>query len=166
MGSIILILIIGAAAYSYFTQKTPLKQPLVPGQPALTATGTPIPTPTPTPTKLFHGKDTYNISGGKPDDPHFPEVTIDPLDPAVGAKQVFTVKITSKYPVTKTFLSVRTDTRSTNLPLTLTSGTTENGMWQATWTVPETYLYNYQITPTAQTAYTQGSATITVRERK
>lgn len=122
-------------------------------------------TPTPTPTKLFHGKDTYHISGGAPDDPHFPQVDIDPLDPDVGTAQAYTVKIISKYPVTTAFLTIKTDSRDTKVPLSLTSGTRQDGIWQATWTMPETYLYNYQITPTAQTAYTQGSATITVRQR-
>ena len=165
VGIIILLIIIGTAAYAYFSPK---KTPTIPGlgETTLTAKPTPIPTPTPTPTKLFHGKDTYNISGGAPDDPHFPEVTIDPLDPAVGAQQAFTVKITSKYAVTTAWLSIRTDTKTTKLPLALSSGTGENGVWQASWTVPESYLYNYQITPTAQTAYAQASATITVRQRK
>jgi len=124
-----------------------------------------IPTPTPTPTKLFHGKDTYYISGGAPDDPRFPQVDIDPLDPDVGATQTYTVSINSKYPVTTAFLTIRTDTRESKVSLNLVSGTREDGTWQATWTIPETYLYNYQITPTAQTAYTQGSATITERQR-
>ncbi len=169
---VVVIVIIGvifaAIFYVYKAQQLTMPPPEesqvqvneVPGTPAKTQ-----PTPTPTPTKLFHGKDTYNISGGAPDDPHFPQVTIDPLDPNVGDTQAFTVDINSKYPVTKAYLSIRTDTKTTQVPLTLASGDTTKGVWQATWTVPESFMYNYLITPTAQTAYTQGSATITIRKR-
>lgn len=161
----IIIVVLGAIVYVYKAQQVATNIPESQiTQPPLT--GDTVPTPTPTPTKLFHGKDTYNISGGMPDDPHFPEVSIDPLDPEVGQEQTFTVKITSKYPVTTAYLSIRTDKNTTKLPLTLSSDDRTNAIWTATWKMPETYLYNYQITPHAQTAYTQSSATITVRERK
>lgn len=167
IGYVVIVAIIGIVlAAIFYVYKAQKLSTLSPEESQTTGTAdTAKPTPTPTPTKLFHGKDTYNLSGGMPDDPHFPEVSIDPLDPDVGARQVYTVKITSKYPITKAFLSIRTDTKTSQLPLSLTSGAADNGTWQASWTVPETYVYNYQITPTAQTAYTQGSATITVRQR-
>lgn len=161
----VIAVVLAAIFYVYKAQKLSTLSPEESQTTGNTDTTKSLPTPTPTPTKLFHGKDTYNLSGGAPDNPHFPDVSIDPLDPAVGARQIYTVKITSKYPVTKAFLSIRTDTKTSQLPLSLTSGTADNGTWQASWTMPETYIYNYQITLTAQTAYTQGSATITVRQR-
>lgn len=162
----LLIVILIAAVYAYRTQKTLQKLrdqeqsiSLPPG-PSLR------PTPTPTPTKLFHGKDTYAISrGSQATGPNITKVTLDPLDPAVGAKQIFTVQITHSYPVTTAFISVRTDTQTTKLPLALISGTAQDGMWQASWTVPETYLYTYIVTPSARSAYDQASVTITIRGR-
>ena len=162
---IVIAIILAAIVYVYKAQQlTALPEEIHITQPDNKAEE--IATPTPTPTKLFHGKDTYYISGGAPDDPHFTQVDIDPLDPDVDTSQAYTVKIISKYPVTTAFLTIKTDTHDSKMPLDLTSGTRQDGIWQATWTMPETYLYNYQITPTAQTAYTQASSTITVRQRK
>lgn len=124
------------------------------------------PTPTPTPTKLLHGKETYHVSGGPPDAPQLSAVTIDPLDPAVGTVQAISVNMASKYPVKTAFVTIRTDTKSTKIPLTLTSGINTNGTWQASWTVPETYLYTYLITPTAQTDYNQTVDQITIRQQQ
>lgn len=161
---VIIAAILAAILYVYRAQKL-ASLPQQESQVGTPTTQKLVPTPTPTPTKLFHGKDTYTVSGGAPNDPHFSEVSIDPMDPNVGGTQVFTVKITSTYAVNKAWLSIRTDVKTTKLPLTMISGTPQNGMWTATWSMPESYLYNYQITPSAQTAYSQGSATITVRQR-
>ena len=134
------------------TQVTPSKPPAPP-------------TPTPTPTALKHGKESYTVSGGGVDEPHPQDITIDPLDPAVGATQTFVLGIKTKYPVTTAYLSVRTDTKTTKIPLSLSSGTTTDGTWTASWTVPETYTYNYLITPVVQTQYNQSSTQITIRQR-
>jgi len=161
----VIAVVSGAIIYVYkaqqlatFPEETQVTEPAAEGEEI-------PPTPTPTPTKLFHGKDTYYISGGAPDDPHFQQVDVDPLDPEVGANQKFTVKISSKYPVTTAYLTVHTDTHSTKVPLNLISGTREEGIWEGSWTIAETYLYTYLIVPTAQTQYTQASSTITVRQR-
>lgn len=161
---VVIAVILAAILYVYRAQNLASLPPQE-SQTGNSQTNKVVPTPTPTPTKLLHGKDTYTISGGAVNDPHFSEVSIDPMDPAIGAQQIFTVKISSTYAVTKAWLSIRTDIKTTKLPLTMISGTTQNGMWTATWNMPESYLYNYQITPSAQTAYSQGSATITVRQR-
>lgn len=160
----VIAITLGAIVYVYTAQKL-VVTPDQTAQPVDEQPDT-IHTPTPTPTKLFHGKDTYYLSGGAMDDPHFPQVDIDPLDPEVQGTQAFTVHITSTYPVNEAFLNIRTDIHTTKVPLNLDSGTRTDGYWKATWTLPETYLYNYKITLTAQTSYTQGTATITIRHRE
>ncbi len=170
IGYIVLIAIIGVVFAAIFYVYKAQRLSTLPSEELQTTQlspgSNPVPTPTPTPTQLIHGKDTYNISGGMPDDPHFQSVTIDPMDPKVGAQQTFAVQINSKYPVTKAFLAIRTDTKTSQLALTMTSGTATNGTWETKWTMPETYLYNYLITPNAQTAYNEASSTITIRQRK
>ncbi len=162
----LLIIILLAAAYAYRTQK--ILQTLRNQEQSSTFAPeeSSRPTPTPTPTKLFHGKDTYRVSGGSTTDINIAEVAIDPLDPAVGATQTFTVNIPNKYPVTQAALAIRTDTKTTKLPLARVAGTADNGSWQVSWTVPESYTYNYIVGVTAQSAYNKGMVTITIRERK
>lgn len=131
------------------------------------AATTPIPTPTPTPTKLFHGKDTYIVSrGSQAQGPNITEVSLDPLDPAVGATQLFSVKASYSNPITSVTLKLRTDTKTTTLPLTRTGGLDVGGVWTGSWTVPENYLYNYIITVTAKSGNEETSIPVTIRERK
>ena len=159
--------ILGAALYAYRIQKTlQLPQKEMQTQPNLKQSPSPTLTPTPKPAKLFHGKDTYSISHGnlyKGPDIH--QVTLDPLDPAVGARQIITVNMRHVYDVTKAYLTIGTDSKSTILPLTLVSGTAQNGNWQATWTIPETYNYNYIVTVFAQSKYDQASIPLEIRKR-
>jgi hypothetical protein len=164
VGIVILVVVIAAAGYAYFSQKQGQKPTLPVGQSESQVPA--APTPTPTPTKLFHGKDTYYVSGGSADDAHVSQITLDPLDPAVGSQQIFTVKISNKYPVTTAYLTIKTDTKSTKVPLTFKDGAPDNGTWEGTWTVPESYLYNYQVTATAQSQYNQGTVSVVIRERK
>lgn len=123
--------------------------------------------PTPTPTKLFHGKDTYIVSrGSQAKGPNISEISLDPLDPAVGATQVVSVKVTYDSPITDVMVKLRTDTKTTNLTLTRTEGSELGGTWTTTWTVPESYLYNYIATIIAKSAKDEASVPITIRERK
>lgn len=123
--------------------------------------------PTPTPTQLFHGKDTYIVSrGSQATGPNISEISLDPLDPAVGAKQVLFVKVTHDSPITDVTVKLRTDTKTTNLTLVRTEGSELGGTWMATWTVPESYLYNYTATIIATSAKGEATIPITIRERK
>lgn len=159
---VVIVVVLAAAAYALFSQKLlPLSK--TPAQPTEITT---TPMPTPTPTQLFHGKDSYMISrGSAATGPSPTKLTLDPLDPAVGATQTFTVDITHIYPVVSASLSIRTDTQTTKVPLTLVSGTAQKGTWQGSWTVPESYLYNYIVTINAQSASDQSSIPVAIKSR-
>ena len=124
------------------------------------------PTPTPTPTKLIHGKETYSISGGGGNGPGISEITLDPLDPAVGSTQVITVKASDTTGVSSVVVNVRTDSKTTSVVLKRITGTELSGAWEATWTVPETYLYNYIPTVVAKSTSGETKIPVTIRERK
>ena len=125
------------------------------------------PTPTPTPTKLFHGKDTYIVSrGSQAKGPNVSEITFDPLDPAVGAQQTISVKVTHNSPISDVSVKLRTDTKTTTLKLTLSEGSELGGTWKTTWAVPESYMYNYIATIIASSGKEETSIPITIRERK
>lgn len=125
------------------------------------------PTPTPTPTKLFHGKDTYIVSrGSQAKGPNVSEITFDPLDPAVGAQQTISVKVAHNSPVSDVSVKLRTDTKTTTLKLALSEGSDLGGTWKTTWTVPESYMYNYIATIIATSGKEETSIPITIRERK
>lgn len=164
---IVILVIVGATAYAYYAMQkqgalpgeTETKQ-FAPGEP------TPEPTPTPTPTKLWHGKDTYSVSGGDAPGPDISEVSFDPLDPAVGATQIITVNIADSVPVTEAYVSMRTDTKTTKVSLTRTNGTEFGGTWEARWNIPESYLYNYIPTVVAKSSSGETKIPITIRERK
>lgn len=162
--AILAIVGITAGVWMWMQKQSALPQEapaqLAPGEP------TPEPTPTPTPTKLFHGKDTYTLSGGMEGKPTISTVTLDPVDPAVSAKQVFSVALTNGSPITDAYLQVRTDTKTTKVPLTLANGASQNGTWTGSWTVPETYLYNYIVTVVATGSNGTTTMPITIRERK
>lgn len=133
---------------------------LAPGEP------TPIPTPTPTPTKLKHGKETYHVSGGGEPGPDISSIGMDPLDPVVGSTQIITVQASDTVPVSSIIMQVRTDTKTTPVTLTRVDGTEFAGTWEARWTIPETYTYNYIFTVVAKSSEGTVSFPVTVRERK
>jgi len=162
-----IIIIIGATAFAWFwiQKQTALPEESQVEQPK----GTPaeiVPTPTPTPTKLFHGKDTYSVSGGGMPGPAISEISFDPLDPAVGSTQIITVKMTDAQPITSAEVRVRTDTKTTTVKLTRIDGTDLNGTWESRWVVPESYLYNYIPTVIAKSGEGETSIPVTIRERK
>lgn len=159
--------IIGATGFAWFWIQ---KQSAIPEE---SQTQTPAvaeqiipPTPTPTPTKLIHGKETYSVSGGGGAGPAISEITFDPLDPAVGGTQVITVKGSDISGVSSIQVNVRTDTKTTTVALKRINGTDLGGAWEGTWTVPETYLYNYIPTIVAKSASGQTNIPVTIRERK
>jgi hypothetical protein len=125
-----------------------------------------IPTPTPTPTKLIHGKDTYSVSGGGGNGPLISEVTFDPLDPEVGSIQKILVKLSGATAVASAHVNIHTDTKTTTVVLKRINGTDYGGTWEGTWTIPETYLYNYIPTIVATSTTGETKIPITIREQK
>lgn len=165
---IAILVIIGATGFAWYWIQNQTTTPaetdteqIVPGEP------TPPPTPTPTPTKLFHGKDTYIVSrGSQATGPDITEITLDPLDPAVGGQQILFVKASYSKAISDVSVKLRTDTKTTTLKLELSEGTNFGGTWKTTWVIPETYLYNYAATIVATSDNETTSIPITIRERK
>jgi hypothetical protein len=88
------------------------------------------------------------------------------LDPAVGAQQTISVKVTHNSPISDVSVKLRTDTKTTTLKLTLSEGSELGGTWKTTWAVPESYMYNYIATIIASSGKEETSIPITIRERK
>ncbi len=162
-----IVVIIGASVFVWFRMQRQNIQEKAGLPTQVEAQPTAIPTPTPTPTKLFHGKDTYIVSrGSQAKGPNISEITFDPLDPAVGAQQIISVKVSHNNPVTDVTVKLRTDTKTTTLKLNRSEGTELGGTWQTTWTIPESYLYNYAATVVASAGKEETSIPIIIRERK
>jgi hypothetical protein len=127
----------------------------------LSSTSSPFPTPTIT--GIIHGIHTYTLDTNASDDPKFITLTLDPVDPDVQMSQTFTVGIQSTYSLVEASLGVETDMHTIQIPLKLISGTTTDGIWQASWNVRETYAYHYRITVTAHSDFTLNTKTISLR---
>lgn len=164
---IAIAVIIGASVFVWLRMQNQNKQEKTSQPTQVEGQPTAIPTPTPTPTKLFHGKDTYIVSrGSQATGPNISEITFDPLDPAVGAKQTISAKVSHNIPLTEVTLKLRTDSKTTTLTLSRVEGTELGGTWQTSWTVPESYLYNYAATIAAKAGKEETSIPIIIRERK
>lgn len=120
-------------------------------------------TPTPTPKSIPTGKQTFSVSSGKQTGPQFTTGEIDPYDPAPGTKQTISVSAASTSPITTMNLTMQTDTKSKEIPMQLTGGTTTKGTWEGVWSVDDTYLYKYDATITATDGQETNSFTITLR---
>jgi hypothetical protein len=107
----------------------------------------PIATHTPRPIQqIGHGTVTYKGSFGSGfQGPQPVETTISPIDPPVGGVQTITVHITNKSPLTSAKIYLDTDKKQSIFSLTLASGTATDGIWRATWSMPDTYNYTYYI---------------------
>jgi len=163
-----IFVIVGATGFAWYWMQMQSAAPaesdteqVAPGEP------TPPPTPTPTPTKLFHGKDTYIVSrGSEATGPDVSEITLDPLDPAVGGQQILSVKASYNKAISDVSVKLRTDTKTTTLKLELSEGTNLGGTWKTTWIIPESYLYNYSATIVATSDNETTNIPVTIRERK
>lgn len=106
----------------------------------------PSPSPTPTPKPLPSGPQTYTFShGGLVTGPKPSSATITPLDPELGDTQSLTVTVSHTSPVSSASLTLLTDNDSRTFPLSLSSGTPTEGVWQASWETQDSYLQRYQI---------------------
>ena len=73
---------------------------------------------------------------------------IDPYDPALEEKQTLTIEVNNfDKPVEKVTAILTTDNKvSPEYPLKQIDGTENNGHWQGSWTVNNSYLHNYVLT--------------------
>ena len=108
-----------------------------------------IPTNTPTPKPIPHGKTTFSVSlSQKVPGPRIGQGFIDPYDPALGGKQTLTIEINNfDKSVEKVVAVLTTDNKvSPEYQLKQIDGAENKGHWQGSWTVNDSYLYNYLLT--------------------
>lgn len=115
---------------------------------------TPTPTPKPTPRPLPTGPQQYSVSSRS--NPEVKTFDISSLDTKVGDLQKMSITIQgSPSPVSSVTVKLITDNKSTDYPLTLSSGSNTNGVWSGTWTANDTHDTIYQATVTVK--YQTGS---------
>ena len=135
--------------------------------------GEPTPTPInewtpakPTPLPLAHGTQTYRISGSTLGAPKISEVTFDPLDPASDQNQTMIVNaFDGNGSIVKTVtVTLNTDNKGEIHSLTHSQGTAQNGIWQGSWKISDSYDDKYTATVRAENAAgVAQTSTITLR---
>ena len=115
-------------------------------------TSTPPPPPPQECSAIASGKQTYFVS--TPNMPQIMQVDFDPLDVAVGAAQIVTVKVrdTNDNAISLVTGSVQIDNGSDSFSLFLIAGTNLDGTWEGTWTPTDTFCTTYTTTITATSA--------------
>lgn len=93
---------------------------------------------------LPRGKQTYNAQGGTAKST-VTSITFDPLDPAKGASQEITAKVTSQETISSVSVTVNTDNNSTTYPMTLTKSGSPDTVWVAKFQSTDTYEKIYNI---------------------
>ncbi|MBU1327083.1 hypothetical protein KKB64_04230 [Patescibacteria group bacterium] len=142
--SIFLIIYIALNIWVYFSGTIGSWGRLDKAPPAPTAPPTPTHRPPITPKPLPSGRQEYTLShsstvkGPKP-----LKVIVDPLTPDSNQTQTFTVTIKNDSPVTSAKVNVITDNKKVTYALTLISGTAQDGTWQGSWKLQDTYIYDY-----------------------
>lgn len=118
------------------------------GKPASTSvfvsTPTPTSSPTPTPIPLVQGPQTFSI--GMKGIPEMYEVWFNTIDPKKGTQEV-KLKVRDKLgKISSVAAIVKTDKLSKTYKLSLSEGTSSDGVWTASWTLNDTYNKNFMIT--------------------
>lgn len=99
---------------------------------------------TPSQIKLPSGKQTYRFNhGSNVVGPKMQSVTINPLDPQNGDTQTITVEMGSSSLLTKAIITIYTDNKQKEIGLKFVSGDLENGIYQGSWAVNDTYEKRY-----------------------
>lgn len=108
----------------------------------------------PSPRPLATGKQTYLISGSTPGAPKMSEVTFDPIDPKSGQNQIVIVKAldVNGSLVRSVSVTLNTDNKSETHSLSLSQGTAQDGVWQGSWKISDSYDYKYTATFRAENA--------------
>jgi len=99
----------------------------------------------PPPAPLASGPQTYMISGSTPGAPKITEATVDPIDPAQGSSQTWTLKIidAGNGPTKEVTISIFTDNKNERHSLAKIEGTETESTWQGKWTLEDSYDYTY-----------------------
>lgn len=95
---------------------------------------------------LPSGSQTYRLSHGKNvKGPKIYSLTIDPLTPDKGSSQKVSLSASYELDITNVEVTLLTDSMSQNLKLSLVSGSRQNGVWEGSWNVNDSYNYKYGI---------------------
>ena len=120
----------------------------------------------PSPRPLATGKQTYLISGSTKGAPKMSEVTFDPIDPKSDQNQTIIIKaldVNGSFVKTVT-VTLNTDNKGEIHSLSLTQGTAQDGVWQGSWKISDSYDYKYTATIRAENAAGLAqTATLTLR---
>lgn len=144
---LLIILVVFLLIYLSLKKKTDLLDKIIKNQPKKNLTLTPANAPPPKP--IPHGKQGFIVSlGQKVPGPRMGQGFIDPYDPALEEKQTLTIEVNNfDKPVEKVTAILTTDNKvSPEYPLKQIDGTENNGHWQGSWTVNNSYLHNYVLT--------------------
>lgn len=133
------------------------------GRSTVSPAPTQTPTPTPTPRAIKQGKETYTISSSSRNGPEIIEATIDPHDPSIGDTQTMIVKARHTQPIVEIRVDLQSDNKTTRHLLTLTDGSSTNGVWQGSWTISDSVLYTYVATIGASDGQEKTSVDVTMR---
>jgi len=98
------------------------------------------------PISLPSGKQEYSVTGPKDSKVKFLNVSIDPLNVAVGDTQTLQIKVFSELPISSVVATTKLDTEFLSLPLDYISSDSSGEIWQASWTVFDTHVKEYTTT--------------------
>lgn len=106
---------------------------------------TPSPEPSTSVAPIAQGPQTYRVMSSNKMGPVFQEVQISEFDPQVGQDQSFGVLVEEPSGASIESVTVRlvTDTTSKDYVLELANGTSQHGLWTATWTTEDTHHRSY-----------------------
>ena len=157
VGGLVIVLIVIAIAATVLIKSGILSLKVTPTQTAQqpsqleTPLNTQGPTPTPTMTPLPQGLQEYTVGqGAAAKGPYVSKIILDPHDPKINDSM--RVRVTSSKrnaQISKVIVTEKNDTGSVDHPLTLVSGTADNGEWEAKWNITNTHNYTFSIITTS-----------------
>lgn len=116
-------------------------------------------------TPLAQGKQSYTVDGSG--SPQLVSLEIDSFDPVISVTQTIRALLRDASSVTSVTVVLKTDNGIKTFPLSLSSGTDQDGMWSASWVTTDTHEIRYIFTIRATSS--SGSSdqyVITVRSNK
>lgn len=122
------------------------------------------PKPSPPPVPILQGIETYTISQGKKNNgPKITQAIINPHDPKINDNQTVKVKLAYAQPINQVKLILTSDNDQKETDMKLVEGTATSGIWETSWQITDTILYNYSQTITAKSGDQTSTVTITIR---
>ncbi len=120
-------------------------------------------TPTPTPRPVQHGNGSFSVSSNKTG-PKMTLLELKPYDPANGATMTLRITATNTVPITSIIATMKTDHKtSTPIIFSVVEGTSTQGIWEGTWAVDDTYLYEYTLVITETSSNGEFTNTLGLR---